>query len=165
MFLSNDTFKKLEDPGLILGAGCHAVHENGALRFKSLWWAKQIFDLSNFYRVATDSDVESFASHQAVIVDDVEQLKASAGQWARTRIAFILGSGVLDKCIPEQLEAEAQRFNVPLHLEDVGNERKLRIPSDRKDLRAVLKFLEEELYIGVITGDAYEANSKRKRTN
>lgn len=164
LFLSSDTFKRLEDPGLILSNACHAVYQGGSLKFKSMWWVKQIFDLSNFYKAATDADVDRFADHDALLVDDVEALKRNTGQWARTRIAFILSSGILDGYAPERLLAEATRFNVPLSLEDIGGNKKLRIPTERRELRAVLKFLEEELYVGVITGDTYEANSKRKRT-
>lgn len=166
IFLSRDTFKRLEDPGLILGGACHAVYENSSLKFKSMWWAKQIFDISDFYREATDADVENFANIPNIIVDDVEVLKKKTGQWARTRIAFIVDSGILTKFTPQQLATQARQFEVPLVVEvdpnNPGVER-LRIPQELKALRSVLKFLEEEFYIGVITGLPYEANSKRKR--
>jgi len=166
MFLSKDTFKRLEDPGLIIGTACHAIYENSCLRFKSMWWTKQIFDISDFYREATDADVEHFSAIPSILIADVDALKKKTGQWARTRIAFIVDSGILTKFTPQQLAAQAEIFDVPLKIEidprDPGVE-KLRIPQDTKGLRAVLKFLEEEFYIGVITGLPYEANSKRKR--
>lgn len=166
IFLSRDVFKKLEDPGLILGGACHAVYEKGSLKFKSMWWIKQIFDISEFYREATDADVETFSQISTVLIDDVELLKKKTGQWARTRIAFIVDSGILTKYTPKQLAEKAEQFDVPLVVEvdqDGSGTEKLRIPQEGKDLRAVLKFLEEEFYIGVITGLPYEANSKRKR--
>lgn len=163
MFLSRDTFKRMEDPGLVLGAACHAVYQGGSLKFKSMWWVKQIFDISDFYRGATDADVDRFARCETVLVDDVAELKKNTGQWARTRIAFILDSGILENYTPEQLATQAADFDVPLQLETDAGVVRLRIPLERKPLRAVLKFLEEELYIGVITGERYEANSKRKR--
>lgn len=73
-----------------------------------------------------------------------------------------MDSGVLNKFTPSQLAAQAQQFNLTLDVVQgaVGQEQ-LVIPEDMKELRSVLKFLEEEFYIGVITGVPYETNSKR----
>lgn len=163
VLLSNNTFTKLRDPGLVLATACHAVHTEGRLRFKNLWWVKQIFDISEFYRLATEADVHRFAEIEAIQVDDVEALKKQTGQWARKRIAFIVDSGVLTRYAPRELATRAAELGVQLELLNDGHVDKIKIPNDRSQLRSVLKFLEEELYIGPITGVAYEANSKRKR--
>ncbi|MCM2569689.1 hypothetical protein NAT65_01215 [Achromobacter xylosoxidans] len=164
ILLSKNTFKRLDDPGLVLGSAAHAVYEAGCLKFKSMWWAKQIFDISDFYRNATEADVDRFAQIPALHVSDLAKLKKKTGQWARTRIAFIVDSGVLNKFTPSQLAAQAQQFNLTLDVvQGAAGHEQLVIPEDMKELRSVLKFLEEEFYIGVITGVPYETNSKRKR--
>lgn len=164
ILLSQNTFKRLTEPGLVLGYNAHAVYEAGSLKFRSMWWAKQIFDISDFYRAATESDVDEFAQIPTVYVSDLARLKNKAGQWARSRIAFIVDSGVLTRFTPTQLASQAQQFDVVLNVQQGPHGDQLVIPEDGRELRSVLKFLEEEFYIGVITGVPYETNSKRKRS-
>lgn len=163
LHLSGQTFSRLRSPGLILGQTCHAVFDANALRFKSLYWLKQIFDIANFYRAATEADVDQFVQLPSVAVNDIAKLKAVAGPWARTRIAFILDSGVLARNAPAQLATLAQTFGVTIRVVQNNGQDQLEIPDDSRELRSVLKFLEEEFYVGPITGVPYEANSKRRR--
>ncbi|MDH2240293.1 hypothetical protein N5K27_28785 [Pigmentiphaga sp. GD03639] len=163
IFLHNDVFTRQEAPGLVLGGGCHAVYYTNALRFRSMHWLKQIIDITQYYRAATEADVDRFAALDSVHVEDLDDLKRSSGQWIRTRLAYILDSGVLNGVNVVALAGKALTFDVVLNIVGDGDEAKLVIPSDRRALRAVLKFLEEEYYVGPITGATYEANSKRRR--
>lgn len=160
LILHGDAFNRLEQSGLILGGECHAVYKAGALRFRSLWWVKQIFDITAYYRAATQADIENFAALGSIKVENTEAL-TKAGPWVRTRVAYILDSGVLNQFTPQQLSSKAAEFDVALKVEQHNGTEKLVIPQAPKQLRAVLKFLEEEYYAGPITGAAYEANSKR----
>lgn len=162
IILSRDTFTRLESPGLVLGNSAHAVLNAGSLRFRSLWWLKQVLDISSYYQEATDADIERLATMQCISVRDVEALKEQSGQWVRTRVAYILDSGVLAQCAVPDLCARASGFGLELQTVREGEVDKLVLPEDRKSLRSVLKFLEEEYYEGPITGAAYEANSKRR---
>lgn len=162
LILSSGTFSKLESPGLILGETCHAVYQGGALRFKSIWWLKQIIDISSYYRAATEADIDNLAALPNVQVENLTALKEGSGQWVRSRVAYILDSKVLEAYTPMQLSKKAEEFNLKLETVGEGDEARLVLPEDRKRLRAVLKFLEEEYYSGPITGAAYEANSKRR---
>ncbi|WP_454752053.1 hypothetical protein [Cupriavidus necator] len=161
--LRNNVFTKLADPGLVLAGACHAVYQDNALRFKSMWWLKQIIDIGDYYRAATEADVERFSEIPSVRVENLEALKRKSGQWVRTRVAYILDSGVLEAFTPQQLAQKAAEFGVTLNCVNEDGLDKLVIPEAPKDLRAALKFLEEEYYAGPITGAAYEANSKRRR--
>ena len=163
LVLRNDVFTRLTDPGLVLSSTCHAVYHGNALLFKSMWWLKQIIDISDYYRAATSADVDRFTEIPSVKVENPAVLKERSGQWVRTRLAYILDSGVLEAFTPQQLSAKAKDFGVTLDCVDENGQNKLLIPEAPKELRAVLKFLEEEYYEGPITGAAYEANSKRKR--
>lgn len=162
--LGRDGFTELSDPGLIISDSCHAVYENGCLKFKSIWWLKQVFDITSYYRVATEADVDAFASIGSVKIENLDNLKRKAGQWARTRIAYILDSGVLTKFPPTDLVAKAASFGLVLQTVNDAGVDKILIPDDSKDLRNILKFLEEEYYEGPITGVAYETNNKRVKT-
>lgn len=165
LILRQNAFSRLEDPGLVIGSHVHAVYEGGSLRFKSLFRIKQIFDITLYYNEATDADIDSLAELDAVDVEDIEALKRDSGPWVRTRIAFILASDVLNRFSPRQLSRKAQTFGVTLQVVRKNRVEKLVIPTDRRQLRSVLKFLEEEYFEGPITGIAYETNSRRPINN
>lgn len=160
--MHGDTFTRLNHPGLVLGDSCHAVYEPNSLKFRSLHWAKQLIDITHYYRAATEADIAAFAALGSVEVEDLDTLQRT-GQWHRTRMAYILDSGVLDNFSPEQLSAQAANFAVDISVVDVNGVKKLVIPKDLRKLREMLKFLEEEYYSGPITGVSYEANSKRAK--
>ncbi|RAP59688.1 hypothetical protein BTJ49_03355 [Oleiagrimonas sp. MCCC 1A03011] len=160
--LSRDSFVKLDAPGLVIDDHCHAVYKDSGLYFKSLWWLKQIIDISEYYREATEADIDNLGAEDSVFIEDVDSLKERAGQWVRTRIAYILDSKVLERFSPNELKEKAAAFNLDLEVRSVDEIDKLVIPNDPKMLRSTLKFLEEEYYSGPITGANYEANSKRR---
>lgn len=162
LILSGNTFQRLDHAGLIFGNDCHAVYENNSIKFKSIYKLKQIIDISAYYREATAADVQQFSQLPNLKVENPGMLDAS-GAWVRTRLAYILDSNVLSAQTPQGLAQLAQAASVQLNFVVENNVEKLVIPDDRKQLRAILKFLEEEYYTGVITGLPYEANSKRKR--
>ncbi|WP_267401777.1 hypothetical protein [Pseudomonas sp. GM_Psu_2] len=164
IILSRNTFTKLEDPGIVIGNSCHAVYQKGSIKFKKLWWLKQIIDITPHYRTATDADIVKLCQHPEVHVANPAALNQNTGQWARTRIAYILDSKILDNFTTPQLVALATTHNINLQVHTSAQGNKLIIPDDNKELREVLKFLEEEYYIGPITGENYETNNKRKRT-
>ncbi len=164
LILGKEGFTELSDPGLIISDNCHAVYENSCLKFKSLFWLKQIFDITSYYRVATEADVDSFAQTPTIKIDNLANLKKNSGQWARTRIAYILDSGVLTNFPVASLVQKAASFNLTLQTVNEAGVDKILIPDSPKDLRNILKFLEEEYYEGPITGVAYETNNKRPKT-
>lgn len=164
IILGQTGFTELSAPGLIISESCHAVYENSCLKFKSLFWLKQIFDITSYYRVATEADVDSFAQTPSIKVDNLTNLKKNSGQWARTRIAYILDSGVLTNFPVTSLVQKAASFNLTLQTVNEAGVDKILIPDSPKDLRNILKFLEEEYYEGPITGVAYETNNKRLKS-
>lgn len=163
IILRNDVFTRLGDPGLILSGACHAAYRGSELRFRSMWWLKQAIDIDSYYRAATDADVNQFVALACVKVENPDRLRQGAGQWVRTRLAYVLDSGVLENFTPQQLSQKAAGFGVQLQTVVEGGQEKLVIPESGRELRAALKFLEEEYYEGPITGAGYEANSKRRR--
>jgi len=161
--LSSDTFTKNTESGLMIGEGCHAVVMAGSLKFKSMWWLKQIIDISQHYRAATEADIDALAQLPTVSVESLDDLKSGSGQWVRTRVAYILDSGILTNYTPAQLLQLAQGHNVPLQITQDNGVDKIVIPKESQELRSVLKFLEEEYYAGPITGLSYETSNKRRR--
>jgi len=61
---SGDTYKKLEEPGLILQDKLTAHFDSGALYFSSYHNTKRFLDLADYYQEATDADLDTFAASE-----------------------------------------------------------------------------------------------------
>jgi hypothetical protein len=155
------TFRKLTDEGLTLDTKLAAAVQEGRLYFHSFALARRLFDLSSYFREATDADLDHFAIHEAVLFDNPASLRSNADSWVRRKVALILQSRVLDEERPAKIAVEAQDFGLIFHLQTVNGEEKLCFPSDKKSLKEMLHFLAEDYLLSTVTGDHFLSNSKR----
>jgi hypothetical protein len=160
ILFSGDTFRRLEEPGLTLDTQLAAVFMNERLYFNSFYVARRLFDLSSYFREATDAELDSFAAHKALAVADVAELRHNADTWVRKKIAVILQSGLLDSQPPTKIAQVARAYGVPVTFD--GS--KIAIPNNKKDLKQVLRLLEENFFTSELTGSRYISNSKRRLT-
>jgi hypothetical protein len=157
---SGDTFRRLEDPGLTLDTQLAAAFIGDKLFFHSFYVARRLFDLSKYFREATDVELESFAGHKALAVADVGELRRHADTWVRKKIAVILQSEILDSQPPAKIAQVAKAYGIPVTFDG----RKIVIPSDKRELKQVLRLLEENFFTSELTGSRYVSNSKRRLT-
>ena len=75
---SGDTYKKLEDPGLVLQDKLTAHYNNGTLYFSSYRNTKRFLDLADYYRKATDIDLDAFAETKLFAFEDKASFKDNA---------------------------------------------------------------------------------------
>jgi hypothetical protein len=68
LIISQETFKRLEDPGLILADKLTVLYSNGRLYFRSYFSARRVLDLSEYYRQAKDQDRKKFAEYPKILV-------------------------------------------------------------------------------------------------
>lgn len=128
------------------------------LRFSSYFYARQIFDLNEYYRSATDSEVQSFSEMELLSIADKKEFQLMADTWIRRKIAIINDSGVLRNNKASKIKKLAKNCGLEITVENG----KIVIPADKKKLKEILGFLDEEVYKGVFTEDTYITNSKRK---
>lgn len=131
---------------------------NGELRFSSFHYARQVFDLSNYYREATDADVDAFIGHEKVCVENADAFRANADSMVRRKIAVITDSGIFTKFSAKQIIKKASQFGLTI---PVDNNR-IVLPSEKRALKNMLKFLDEEIYKGIFSEEILQTNSKRK---
>ncbi|MCO4882706.1 Kiwa anti-phage protein KwaB-like domain-containing protein [Paraburkholderia caribensis] len=117
----------------------------------------RVFDLSEFYREATNDEVEAFATHEKMAVADLQNFLASAGPLIRRKISLISQSGILETT--EQLVAVAQIFNVPMNVNEQG---RIILPTNKTELRQILRFLDEDYYESPLSQSRFVSNSKRR---
>ena len=158
IFFSGNTFQKMHDAGLTLDSKLLAVLEGTTIKFQSFHFLRRVFDLSDYFNEATNDEVNAFATHDKLFVNDVNAFIENASPLVRKKIALIRQSGVLDNFTPEQIVAAAQTFNLAFETTDDG---RIVLPNNKTDLRRLLRFLDEDYYESPLSQTHFVTNSKR----
>ena len=159
LFHQQDSFVAAEKFGFTIQENADCLFIGGELRFHSFYYARQVFDLSGYYREATEQDIEAFIQHDKVNIRQTELFKTlSNDAWVRRKIALIRDSGFLDKHPAAKIRTKAKSFGLQVSI----TSNRLDFPDDKKELKLLLKFLDEEIYRGVFSEAVLETNSKRR---
>ena len=158
LFLSGNTFMADNRIGITIGKHIDCLFVDSKLQFTSFFFARQVFDLSDYYREATNSDIVNFIGNEAIFMDDSEVFSSVANSWERRKIASIMDSGILRDYTARTIKSIAKQTGIELSVKD----KKIVIPADKKERRIVLGFLDEEVYKGAFSQTIYQTNSKRK---
>lgn len=158
LFFESNTFFQEKRFGISIADGVDCYYTDKELRFSSFYYARQIFDLSECYRSATDSEVESFTTNSKLAIDDSDAFKGLANTWIRRKIAMINDSQVLDNYSAEEIKTRAKLVGVDIDVKD----KKIVIPNDKDKIKIILRFLDEEAYKGPFSQKTFLANSKRQ---
>lgn len=158
----NQTFTKLVEPGLIFDSSITARLENSKLCFRSLFKVRRLFDVDDYYKEATNEELASFAQHARLAAPADFNLADLADTWIRRKITLIQASGLLDTTPADKIQQIANTFNIQLEVIGQGNEAKLTLPNQKRDLKAFLKFLNDDFYQSPLTDVQYVSSSKRK---
>jgi hypothetical protein len=150
---SEGTFRRLESPGLILDAQLAALYRGGTLYFRSYQVAKRIFDLTAYYREASNDEITTFLGAGLVACAAPAMLLANIDTVGRKKFTMVRTSGVLDTVSLKTIVSTAKRHKVPLTTQVVNGQRKIVFPSERKELKAVLSFLNQDIYEAPLTRD------------
>lgn len=159
LFFANNQFQKMSESGLSLDTKLLAVLEGTNLKFQSFHFAKRVFDLSEYFREATNEEVTTFAGHEKLAVHDVQVFLAAAGPQIRKKISLIRQSAVLENYSTDQIVAVAASMQFPLALSDDG---RIIVPDNNTELRKLLRFLDEDYYESPLSNTRFISNSKRK---
>lgn len=142
-----------------IGETIDCVFIGDGLIFERYNDANGVFDLSEYYRTATQSEVDQFSNNPAFEISDADTFARSvAGISMRKKIAKIIDLGTLNDV--GKIRTNATKVNVDIAFTDDGS--KVKIPEDKKELKKVMAFLAEELYPGLFTNNTYLSNSTRK---
>lgn len=162
---SGDTYKKLEEPGLVLQDKLTAYYDNGNLLFTSYHNTKRFLDLSESYTAATDTDLDSFAENDLFEFEDQDAFKGNADSIIRKKIALLQKNNVLDNLSINDIETVANDLNQHVAEEHkiniATNNGKLVIPKDKKQLKELIRFLDEDYVTAPLTKRRCLTNSKQ----
>ncbi|WP_426337003.1 hypothetical protein ACN9MY_06250 [Pseudoduganella sp. R-31] len=161
IFHAQNVYKKIEGTGLILDNKIMARLKGNVLKFPSFYHVRQIFDMTSYYQEATDADIREFATIEQIQVTDLDALVAASDSWIRKKLWLIKTSGILERVPPNDIRAIAAEFNIPVHYEQVDGTERLQLPEDKKALKTLLRFLEEDYYKSPLSKTNFVTNSKR----
>ncbi|MGY4570494.1 Kiwa anti-phage protein KwaB-like domain-containing protein [Bradyrhizobium sp. USDA 3256] len=162
LFLSSNVFKKVEGVGLTLGTSLAAVLKEKRLSFFSFHSARQMFDLTQYFKEATDEDLRVFAESELLKIEDSSTFIASSDNWIRRKVALVMQSGILDRLEPDATKEAAKHFGIDVQTEVNGEKIKLILPSNKAELKKILRFLDEDYFRSILSSTPHLSNSKRR---
>ena len=143
-----------------------AHFHNGTLYFTSYHNTKRFLDLADYYREATDTDLDDFAATDIFVFEDQASFKALADSIIRKKIALLQKNEVLKDLTVTDIQTVANNFNAELPEEHhiaitVNDDGNLVIPKDKKQLKELIRFLDEDYVTAPLTKRKCLTNSKQ----
>ncbi len=158
IFFTGNTFQRMSDSGLTLDSKLLAILDGKDLKFQSFHFLRRVFNVDDYFKEATATDVKSFAKHASLTTADPAAFEATTSSTMRRKIALILQSGVLDKHSVPTIVATAKPFKVNIQTSPAGQ---IVLPDNPSELLKLLRFLDEDYYESPLTQTQYLSNSKR----
>lgn len=159
LIYDNNTFSKLDKKGITISNNIDALFDNNQLFFSSLTNASKIFDLSDYYREVTDLEIEKFKKSDIIVFSqDIDNNLFDSKM--RKKLYLIQKNKVVEtiKLNFEKVSSYAKSIGVDEYFKDD----KIYFPNDKKKLKTLINFLNDDLYKSNISDLLYETNSKRK---
>jgi hypothetical protein len=161
IFHSQDVYKKIEGSGLTLDNKITAKLSGTKLCFFSFFHIRQMFDMSSYYAEATDADITEFAGMEQISVANLPDLILISDTWVRRKLWLIRESQILEKVSLTDMKAIAVEFQITIESEEINGQQKLRLPATKKELKTLLRFLDEDYYRSPLSKTNFISNSKR----
>ena len=162
IIVSRGSFRKLEEPGLTVGDSITIHYLDGKLLFRSFHFARRILDLSDYYRDATSSEIQTLFKEGLASCTDPDEFCEKADSWTRRKLGLVMASGLLKSVAPDDIVQQAKEFDIAVETVKKGAKEAIVFPTDRRELKRLLRFLDEDYYEAPITGAKYVSNSKRR---
>ncbi|HKF65056.1 MAG TPA: Kiwa anti-phage protein KwaB-like domain-containing protein [Vicinamibacterales bacterium] len=158
LMFADGRFVRDERPGLEIAERVDALLEGRTLYAVSWPRAHATLDLTMWMREATVVEMREFVEHKKVTLADGFDAEALADTAVRRKIASITDRKLLDKCSVQTLRQYAVNFGLDLKV----SKGRIVLPSAKKDFKAVLGLLDEDLLSFEPTSERWVANSKRR---
>jgi hypothetical protein len=155
---NNQTYDALKEDAFIVDNAVHAIYADGKFKFFSYANANKIFSLSEFYVEATNKDLKRFSTHDTISIEDQQWFLDHSNSVIRKQVTLLQKSKILDGADTKAIKKDAKEFNLIIELD---KSKKILFPKNIKYCKEVLIFLNEQFYVGLITGNKYRTNSKR----
>jgi hypothetical protein len=158
LMFADGRFVRDRRPGLEIAERVDGVYGGNALHVA--YWSNThyILDLSAWIREATVAEMRAFLKHKKLSLASDFNSTTLADSVVRRKVASISASNLLDKCEVDVLQRYAKKFGVEVHI----SKGKIVMPAEKKEFKAVLNLLDEDLLLFQPTKELWMVNSKRK---
>lgn len=157
LFYSNNTYSRLENDAFVVDNIVNAIYKNGNFYFRSYANANKVFPLIEYFEEATNDEIVAFAGSDKISINQ-QWLIDNSNTLIRKHITLLQKSEILKTANTKKIKTAANKFKLKIELDALD---KIVFPTDKKSCKDILTFLNEQYYIGLITGNKYRTNSKR----
>ncbi|KVF76855.1 hypothetical protein WS75_10715 [Burkholderia sp. FL-7-2-10-S1-D7] len=157
---SKDKFVKFDGTGLTLDNKLTAVLDGQKLLFSSFHFVRTIFDVSGYFKEATDADVKDFCRIAEKPAEAQKAFLDTCDGWIRRKIGLIRQSGILEKTPADQISKVATSFDIEIKTQEIDGKIVIEFPETRAELKRLLRFLDEDYYQSPLSDARYISNSK-----
>lgn len=162
LLFSGNTFTRLEQEGLSIGDRVAAVYDGANLLFDNFAIASRFLDLTNYFREATDLEVNKFIGFRLWQCEDPSAVLGAADGWVRRKVSSIRASGVLDALTVKKLLETASHYGIRLETTGRGSRARVTMPLERQAIKNLIRLIDEDYLDSPLTGSRFQVSSKRK---
>ena len=152
-------FRRTDSSALTFDSGLVCIVENDTIKFKSLQALSRVVDTTDISREATAEEIREFIRHPLIDPVDADRFESSLNQVSRKLIYAIQSEGMLADRTIQSLQDAASQTEFSLNV--VGD--RIQMPTAGADIKALLRFLNDDLFTGAISGANFMTNAKRRR--
>lgn len=159
------TFKQLSQPGVQIDNKLAAVYRDGNLYFRSFHVAKQFLPMDDIFREATREDVLVAIGNDLFLVDNPNEVVDQFSARVMKYFSIIIDSKILEhaNATPQKIRNASKKFDgLEFEIKKPNGVSKIVLPTDKRQLNYLLRFLAEEFYVSEITKEPRATNSFEK---
>jgi Kiwa protein KwaB-like len=158
LMFAQGRFVRDDRPGLEIVERVDAILEDDTLHVVSWARAHSVLDLTAWMREATVTEMQAFFKHKKLALADGFTPEALADTAVRRKVASITDRNLLDKCSVQSLRQYAAKFELDIKV----SKGRIVLPATKKEFKAVLGLLDEDLLSFEPTDERWIVNSKRR---
>jgi hypothetical protein len=162
LFLGAETFQRSDRVGLRIDEKVTAVIEDGNLYFQSEDLVRRYLELDAYFQEATDEDIGKLLQHPSIAPAKADVVIDLADRWSRRKFTSIRERDILGKVPVSEIVKVGRKFGVVVATKIVKGKKKIVFPDDKREMKALLRFLDEDLLESPLTDARYQVSSKRR---
>jgi hypothetical protein len=165
LFWVKNNFSKISKFGIVIAKKLDAIYycQQKSLYFYSYSNVRQFLNLDQYFHEATDEEIKKIfkdKDNPVNAIGGVNHLLTLCDSVSRKKFTQINSSEILKNVKLSKIEKEAKKLKITINTSNG----KLDFPNDKKELKELLYFLAEDIYIGPLSDKRFISNSK-KTTN
>lgn len=162
LWLSKNSFTMSDLLGFNLDDKLVAILEGDKIKFRNFNNLRSIFDMSPYFAEATKQEISDFVNQPVFNIPVGFDLPALADNVIRKKVTLINKSKILVNHTVTEIKNAALTLNFPIKTTGSGSSEKIEMPTNKKEIKELLNFLDEDYFNSEITKQRFRSKSKRK---